>query len=348
MKYHLIFTLDYELFGNGSGCIDKCLIDPTAKCQSLLEQAGAPLTVFVETLELANFAALEREPIRSQNHGIAAQLKLLLENGHKLELHLHPQWMSAQKKDTGWQLDYEKWRIGDLSDTEITECVNRGLSFLSRFKTQENMTSPVFRAGGWAMQPSDKVLKELYQAGIRIDSTVAPGAYNPSKGDWYDFRRTPSLPFWRISDNICQQNEHGGMIEVPIATEHIGRKAHLQALREYKSGQEFPPGCAGSYAGPNSILQGLKGKFAKLANVGTAMLDFSTLPSWALIDLTERYMSRFVGFENTIPIVAIGHNKNFSRQSEENLTGYLDWANNCPDLTYSTYETWLKTTTIDI
>ena len=81
MKYHLIFTLDYELFGNGSGCIDKCLIDPTAKCQSLLEQAGAPLTVFVETLELANFAALEREPIRSQNHDIAAQLKLLLENG---------------------------------------------------------------------------------------------------------------------------------------------------------------------------------------------------------------------------------------------------------------------------
>ena len=348
MKYHLIFTLDYELFGNGSGCIDKCLIDPTAKCQSLLEQAGAPLTVFVEALELANFAALKNEPIRSQNQGIAAQLRLLHENGHKLELHLHPQWMSAQKKNTGWQLDNEKWRIGDLSDTEITDCVNGGLSFFSEFKIQRNMNSPVFRAGGWAMQPSGKVLKELYKAGIRIDSTVAPGAYNPSKGDWFDFRRTPNLPFWRVSDNICQQNEQGGMLEVPIATENIGRRAHLQALKEHRSGEEFPRGCSGSYAGPNSKLQALKGKFTKLANVGTAMLDFSTLPSWALIDLTERYMSRFAGFENTIPIVAIGHNKNFSRQSEENLTSYLNWANSCPELTYSTYETWLKTTTINI
>ena len=182
MKYHLIFTLDYELFGNGSGCIDKCLIDPTAKCQSLLEQAGAPLTVFVEALELAKFAALEREPIRSQNHGIAAQLKFLLENGHKLELHLHPQWMRAQEKTSGWQLDYEKWRIGDLSDTEITECVNRGLSFLSRFKIQENMTSPVFRAGGWAMQPSDKVLKELYQAEFELTQPLLLGPITHQKG----------------------------------------------------------------------------------------------------------------------------------------------------------------------
>jgi len=348
LKYHLIFTLDYELFGNGSGCIDKCLIDPTAKCQSLFEQAGAPLTVFVETLELAHFAALEQEPIRTQSKNIETQLRLLLEKGHKLELHLHPQWMGAQKKTTGWQLDYEKWRIGDLSDTEVSDCVNTGLSFLARFKTLQNMKATVFRAGGWAMQPSGNVLQELFNAGVRVDSTVAPGVYNPSKGDWFDFRRTSSLPYWRISNDICRHNERGRMIEVPIATENIGRKAHLQALREYKSGEEFPPGCSGSYAGPNSKLQALRGKIAKLTNIGTAMLDFSTLPSWALIDLTKRYMSRFAGFENTIPIVAIGHNKNFSRQSEESLTGYLNWANSCPDLTYSTYETWLETTTLNI
>jgi hypothetical protein len=343
LKYHLIFTLDYELFGNGSGCIDKCLIDPTDRCASLLEKVNAPLTLFVETLELAEFSGTRSTPIQAQYPSIAAQLTKLQQNGHKLELHLHPQWMTALQNGNDWSLAFDKWRIGDLDTNEIAACIEQGLEYLAPFLNQANANSSIFRAGGWAMQPSKKVLQGLSKAGFTIDSTVAPGAFNPSKGDWFDFRKTPNLPYWSISDDICTETLTGKMIEVPIATQQIGLRAHSQALKEHKSEAQFPASCSGSYAGPNTAFQTFRGKLAKIANLGTVMLDFSTLPAWAMIEVTERYMDRFKDFDGTIPIVAIGHNKNFSARSEESLLHYLDWASNYTEITFSSYDRWLKT-----
>jgi len=343
MKYHLIFTLDYELFGNGSGCIDQCLVAPTDRCAGLLEAAGAPLTLFIETLELAHFKASSQPPIHDLYPKIKAQLIELEQKGHKLELHLHPQWMHATQNKNEWTLALDKWRIGDLSTPEIRECIQTGIDYLAPFLTS-NQNPTVFRAGGWAMQPSKNVLTELLMAGLKVDSTVAPGAYNPSRGDWFDFRQSSTKPFWKVADDICVESLSGGLLEVPIATENIGRRTHLRALKENKTSAQFPEGCVGSYAGPNNKFQSLQGKLAKLMNVGTAMLDFSTLPAWAMIEVTERYMARFSSFEGTVPIVAIGHNKNFSKQSEDNLEAYLEWAKVSPDIVFSTYNQWLDTT----
>ena len=78
-------------------------------------------------------------------------------------------------------------------------------------------------------------------------------------------------------------------------------------------------------------------------DVGTVMLDYSTLPAWALIEATRNCMDRYQSQEGTIPIVAIGHNKNFTARSAENLQEYLSWCDSVPELTCSSYRAWYET-----
>ncbi len=107
----------------------------------------------------------------------------------------------------------------------------------------------------------------------------------------------------------------------------------------------FPDGCTGSYEGPNSRIQGYRGKLGKLMRLGHVMLDYSTLPDGALIDTTRRHMDRHRANGNGIPLVAIGHNKNFTAWSEQNLASYLQWASSQSDIVFSDYQTWHRAIT---
>ena len=74
--------------------------------------------------------------------------------------------------------------------------------------------------------------------------------------------------------------------------------------------------------------------------MGTTMLDFSTLPGWLLIEVTRAYMQRFANHEGPIPIVAIGHNKNFSSFSSSNLQEWIEWASKQPSIGFSDFGKW--------
>ena len=339
LKYHLILTLDYELFGDGSGCLDACVVRPTEACRSIVEAHGGHLTLFVEALEFAAIARAGGDRVVEHYSAVERQLSSLARTGHALELHLHPQWLDASCASTGWNLDFRKWRVGDLADEEIHRCFDEGIGYLNRFSR-----SPVaFRAGGWTIQPAGRVLRELEARHLKIDSTVAPGVHNAASGDWYDFRRAAIAPFWRVADDVLWPEQNGAIIEIPITTARLGRYAHFKALKESKSQDEFPESCQGSYAGPNDRLQWFKGRISRLQGLGRAMLDFSTLPAWALIDVTRRYMAlQEHAAQSPIPIVAIGHNKNFSARSRAALTEYLQWVARTPEITFSDYDTWLE------
>jgi hypothetical protein len=164
---------------------------------------------------------------------------------------------------------------------------------------------------------------------------------NLARGDWFDFREAPRKPYWYTAGDVLKESE-SGLLEVPIATARLGRMSHLKCLRQSKRHGGFPRGCKGTYRGPNTQLQSLAGKVSKVANLGTAMLDFSTMPAWALIDITRDCMVRYSDVDGPIPIVAIGHNKNFSQWSEDNLREYLAWIKDQPDVVFSSYDQWVK------
>ena len=282
------------------------------------------------------------QPVFRSYSKVERQISEAIAGIHNLQLHLHPQWLSAVYDEPDWELDFSKWRIGDLSDLDLDASISRGLDYLRCFDRGENPSGNLiaFRAGGWAIQPSERVLRNLRQHGIEIDTTVAPGMYNPAIGDWFDFRKSPDQAFWPIESDVCSIQPQGEMIEVPIATQYIGYAKRFRALREYRKGSPFPEGCNGSYEGPNSKWQTYKEKFSKLCRMGHLMFDFCTTPAWLLIEATQKYMDRFQDSDAAVPIVAIGHNKNYSVASDRNLDAWLRWASNQNDIVFSDFQTW--------
>jgi len=321
-------------------------------CLHSLEQHKAKMAFFADTSE---FIAFNKYPqVYAQGmQGVEAQLVNAVNQGHSLQLHLHPQWIDAVLEDPDWQLSLDKWRIGDLSEAETNQCAVEGLDYLQSLLARAEKSSAehckVFRAGGWAIQPSDIVLKVLREKGIQMESTVAPGAFNPAKGDWFDFRRAENQPWWRVETDVCKtlqkksgadEGAQGQIIEVPITTAGVGRLAHARALKEHRSSHGLPEGCSGSYDGPNSRLQGLRAKLSKIVNMGRVMLDFSIMPGWVLVDITRRYQEQHKACQGPVPIVAIGHNKNFTARSNAHLNYWLDWVSQQRDIQFSTYANW--------
>ena len=351
MKHHLILTIDYELFGNGSGCLNHCVTAPTETCLQTLKKYTAELAFFADATE---FKALASYPeIFGQGmQAVETQLVDALNDGHTLQLHIHPQWLGASYENGVWQLDLSKWRIGDLTQDDINRCVAEGLEYLNgiaaRSRSDKGQNCKVFRAGGWAVQPGAKVLAALQQCGVEMESTVAPGAYNPARGDWFDFRRSPDLPFWPVREEVCVavnsdiDNGIASLMEVPITTAKVGKLKHFKSLREHRKLPGLPEGCVGSYDGPNSRWQNYLGKLNKLLRMGTVMLDFSTMPGWMLVEITRQHQWVNRARELPIPIVAIGHNKNFTAKSNENLVYWLDWVADQPDIQFSSYDKWQK------
>ncbi|MGN7612553.1 hypothetical protein ACQZV8_10765 [Magnetococcales bacterium HHB-1] len=337
---HLIVTVDYEIFGNGSGCLKRCIIEPTKKMMHIAEPFSMPLTLFVEALELMAMEKVGTPHIQA----VRQQLSQAVTQHHDLQLHLHPQWINAaQDSQQIWKLHMDKWRIGDLDVSEIQHIVKEGKQWLEKITTTvPGRSVNVFRAGGWCIQPAKNLLSVLLQQGFKIDSTVAPGFWNLSRGEWIDFRHAPEHPFWSIDQDVCTVSP-SKLLEIPIATGRITKMQHLAMLLEQrqKANHGLAPHCAGSYHGPNNRWQSLLGKLSKLSKIGHVMLDLSTMPADILIQITKQWIERFSHQSPSLPLVAIAHTKNFTHDSEKAMMTYLTWAK-AQGILFSTYGQWLE------
>lgn len=333
-------TVDYELFGNGTGCVDACVLRPAERIVAVAERFGVPITFFVEALEFIAIAD------QSHDRRPQTQMRDALLRGHDIQLHLHPQWATAARDAGGnWKLDMARWRIGDLNAAEARSMLGDGKQWI---EAEIGSTVPgyrclAFRAGGWCIQPSVHVVAALRESGFAIDSTVAPGQWRHGSGTWSDFRRAPALPFWKTDDDVCRPAADG-LWELPITCGSIGRMSHIHALALARrhSDNGMTPECNGSYQGPQEgRLSRLVGKSARAAQLGNVMLDFSTLPGNQLIRITRKWLERHAdNREGPIPVVAIAHTKNFTPASETAMSEYLDWADR-QGFIFSTYGTWL-------
>lgn len=331
----LIVTVDYELFGNGEGCVEPCVLRPARQMMKISERHGYPLTFFVEALE---FDAMEHH---LDDHRARAQLRNAVRSGHDIQLHLHPQWWQATPSTDGrWNLEMSWWRIGDIGEELCSEMVTRGKTWLEAVADSPGYRCLAFRAGGWCIQPSEHVLKVLEKSGFKIDSSVAPGARNATSGVWYDFRNTPTKPYWSIKDDVCKEKK-GMLWEVPIATGRVQRMRRLRILQDIKKRNGgLAPDCMGSYRSVANSIARWKGQISKLARLGHVMLDVSTMPADVLIDVSRQWLTRFSDNEQ-VPLVAIAHTKNFTDRSAEHLVAYLNWARQ-EGIQCSTFKGWLE------
>jgi hypothetical protein len=100
MPRHLVITVAYEVFGNGTGDVRQHVVEPMERMARVADEFGLPITIFFEAEEYLAFArhadvlkqALGYDPAQLMREQCVA----LARRGHDLQLHLHPQWAGAE------------------------------------------------------------------------------------------------------------------------------------------------------------------------------------------------------------------------------------------------------------
>ena len=196
----LLITLDYELFGDGSGSVFKHIVDPTNTIIEVAERYGAKITVFFEVVEYwrlkqewesGNHMGYKHNPVEAMEQ----QLIGLIKRGHDVQLHLHPQWVNARWKDDKWIVDLDNWRLSDFNSPTITlkQLIADGKRAIEEIIRVENpdYECNVLRAGGYNAQPSKEIVELMREFDMKADSSVVPGAVEQGSLSQYDYRISP-------------------------------------------------------------------------------------------------------------------------------------------------------------
>jgi peptidoglycan/xylan/chitin deacetylase (PgdA/CDA1 family) len=217
LMVELIFTLDYEIYGNGHGALRDLVIDPTQRLADVFREFKAPFVVFAEAVEFSKIEEAKSDP---DSAGVRAQLRELRAVGHEIALHLHPWWANARYEDGTWDLDWNERVIGSLSSQRAEMIVSEAIAYLRGALKDPQFTPVAFRAGQWLLQPTPVIARILERHGIRIDSSVFKGGLMHGMG--LDYRRAGANDgIWRFTDDVNVPDPEGKLWEIPILTDMV-------------------------------------------------------------------------------------------------------------------------------
>jgi hypothetical protein len=179
-KRYVVITVDYEIFGNGTGDVRQHVTEPAERMARVCEEYQAPLTVFFEAEEYAAFRRYSKNLRKNLGYDPARLMRDqavdLCRRGHDLQLHLHPQWHGALYQDRQWVLHHERLTVdalfGSQSETDAYVASRKAIiDELARDSEGENLAA-VYRAGGFAAQPGAKLLPALAANGFESKRTL--------------------------------------------------------------------------------------------------------------------------------------------------------------------------------
>ncbi len=226
---HIALTVDYEIFGNGTGDVRQHVTEPAEHMARTLENVGAPLTVFVEMEEQTAFeenaAALESQLGYDPGALIRAQIANLAKRGHDFQLHLHPEWHRCAWRPDGWQLHRNVNTVDALYEDQqaVTEYIRTRKTRLESYCDQR-VTS--YRCGAFAAQPGRKLLHALAANEFVIETSVVCGMRRDEKFVQLDYRDAPrERRSWRVREDVARPNGAGALTEIPIHS-LMGRRFH--------------------------------------------------------------------------------------------------------------------------
>ena len=314
-KVALILSLDYELFGDGSGNVDREQIKPTRQLTELISKYDAKLTIM---FEYGQYSAYQKygnvnAELIDDNKKITDQLIRMIQAGHDVQLHYHAQWHNAQydKAKNNFTVDLNHVDISSLQYNEIVTVLKEGKEFL------EDLLKPYrsdyecvgFRAGSWAVKKQEKLLNALKDSGFKIDSSVVPNTKFESEQVNFEYKDCPhQYKYWYVDKLLCKDSSTAEFIEMPIYTikDHLAsfkyinpkysllRKTLKQLYSQKISEKNF------------SILQKIK----KIMTRNYYMADLNTMSYKTLIQMVEKVIhDKENDNEEIIPLMFISHSK---------------------------------------
>src|SRR5260221_8632826 len=138
-----IFTIDYEIYGNGEGSLKDLVLDPAQRLMVMFEEWNVPFVAFVEAAE---FERIEERGSDSAISDVQNQIREFHRRGFEVGLHLHPQWYNATYQNGRWSLDYREYNLCTLPRERITDVVQRSIDYLSYATGDPTFVPLSFRA----------------------------------------------------------------------------------------------------------------------------------------------------------------------------------------------------------
>lgn len=346
-RFNLIFTLDYEIHGNGDGDPYLLMVEPTYRLMSLMEEYGAKLTILADVAEILCFKKYWEETGEDKfsYKKIEAQLKDAIKRGHDVQLHIHSSYFNAKWDGKHWNQCVEEYNMAALPFNRINEMVQTSKSYLENLLTPVDSTynCHAFRAANWSMMPTENIYKALVDNGVNIDTSVYKGGCQGGNVS-YDYRHAHSHLFsYKAScEDINLKDENGTLVEYPIYTEmryfwnfisplRIFRMVRAKFHRHKKSAittQETKQ----ANENDNRKLS-LKSFFIK----NPWKLDFNQASGSQMIGALKRIKKQMKNKPQPIDVVLIGHSKTFVAYNEKTLRRFLKWSNNQDDIQFGLF-----------
>lgn len=350
-KISLILTSDYEVWGNGSGCVENCIIEPADRMLQIAGKYKAPITFFLDVCEFWAFQEIENKGLFNNKYSpatiIREQLRNAVKQGNDVQLHFHPQWLNFKFiSNQNWQLDSRYWRLSEIdnfhnSEWSLESLFDRGIATLHSLfgDLDSNYKVSTFRAGAWCIQPSERIIDVLGKKGIVSDSTVAPGIKKNENLTKFDFSSHPHLPFWKVADESLLEVGNNTLIEIPIATANVDavRTIFFKMLKLKAYNRIVPKGCIKRELNAIDGSNFKSNKAHSFFSASNPMLNFSDGSSFSELKyIFSSYVHRFDRSKFPIlPVVAISHPKTFGEKNS--FDKFLRWLHERGDVEFSTY-----------
>ena len=328
-----VFTLDYEIHGNGDGCPYELMVEPTQRLLDQFNHYGGKLTIMADVAEILKFKEYKEQFGRDDYYydAIAGQLRDAIRCGHDVQLHMHASYFNARHEKGRWLQDWSEYNFATLRPERMLQLLAQGKQFLEDLLRPVNSSYRcfVFRAGNWAMTPSQYVVPALVNSGFAIDTSVFK--YGRRSGlVSFDYSGAHSHQFpWRVcDDDICKWDPRGRLFEFPIYSERRSISDFLSLQRFYRVWQ-------GSFHGlkvkggdgvvsrrpPQPPISVNRASFLRRKHALKA--DFNQCTGRQLIGALERAMAGCANSTVNLPFVLIGHSKLFTRFNKWALRPFL-------------------------
>ena len=307
-------TLDYEpFFGSSIGNVNNSIITPTYELLKLAEKYNFKLIFFVDSgflIKLQEYKD-QNQTLESDYNNLIRQLNKINDDGHDIQLHIHPHWEMSIYDGEKWIINTSKYRLHDFNEIEIENIVNKYKKALTDIVGNKVFA---FRAGGWCIQPFKSIKNSLKQNNIWLDSTVFSGGYNKSKIHYYDYRKIPKKASWRFDEDILKENKEGYFLEIPISSYVVNPLFFYKyALSKLFPNSNHHPFGDGKAIRPSKIYL-----FKILLKASASVVSIDGLKANFLVKAYNRYYKRKE--EN---FVIIGHPKALTPYSLKKLEDFI-------------------------
>lgn len=221
-KIILIVEDDWEIMGNGLGNVAHLQYLPCLYLLELAKKLNIKINFMVEVLQQLAFRKFS---CQDRNLEIQARLwdeciLLMKERGHDVQLHIHPQWYQCTYQQ-GYFLLSRNWNIATYPRPERHDMIAEAISYLTSLIRPVDPQYQVigFKAGAWALQPSQGILEDMASQGIRIVMAGGRGIHystNEILIDYLDMEED-TLPYYPDFQDIRRiSNKKEDIIVLPL------------------------------------------------------------------------------------------------------------------------------------